>query len=375
MVVEAGMEEYQYSADEKRALRPWFDAAVPLPLGPRSTRDRVRGMLLGLAVGDALGNTSEGMSPAERRDIFGRQYGDRHGDLRDYLPNRREDDQAVGLPSDDTQLAFWTVESLLRKRCLDPVDLAHTFTRQDRIYGIGSTVTAFLMAYRFGGKRWFEAGRPSAGNGALMRIAPVILPHIRNMTAGLWRDTVAATALTHRDEAAVAASVGFVGLLAECLAVPVGTVPAAGWWAETFLKYARAVETGVQYGCRVANDRFRGSLCDRVEWSVLPAIASGISVAKAADAWFSGAYLLETLPCVLLILARHGGEPEDAVARAVNDTWDNDTTAAIVGAAIGALHGEDALPARWRRGLLGRTREEDDGRVQELLERAVEVFV
>ena len=53
--------------------------------------------------------------------------------------------------------------------------------------------------------------------------------------------------------------------------------------------------------------------------------------------------------------------------RAVNDTRDNDTIAAIVGAVVGALHGEDALPARWRQGLLGRTREADDGRVFDLL--------
>ena len=48
----------------------------------------------------------------------------------------------------------------------------------------------------------------------------------------------------------------------------------------------------------------------------------------------------------------------------------NDTIAAIVGAAVGALHGEDALPARWRQGLLGRTREADDGRVFDLLDQS-----
>jgi ADP-ribosylglycohydrolase len=59
----------------------------------------------------------------------------------------------------------------------------------------------------------------------------------------------------------------------------------------------------------------------------------------------------------------------------VNDTKDNDTVAAIVGAAVGALHGEGALPARWVRDLLGRTGAEDDGRVFELLDGAVERFL
>jgi len=141
------VEGYRYSEEERQALLPWIDASVPEPPSPQATclGDRLRGMLLGVAIGDALGNTSEGMTPAERRDIHGRKSGDSHADIRDYLPNRREEERPVGLPSDDTQLTFWTVESLLRKRHLDPVDLAETFTRQDRIYGIGSTVTAFCL--------------------------------------------------------------------------------------------------------------------------------------------------------------------------------------------------------------------------------------
>ena len=57
--------------------------------------------------------------------------------------------------------------------------------------------------------------------------------------------------------------------------------------------------------------------------------------------------------------------------RAVNDTCDNDTIAAIVGAAVGALHGARTLPASWRAGLLGRTGASDDGVVFRLIEAAV----
>ncbi|MCE5254577.1 MAG: ADP-ribosylglycohydrolase family protein [Actinomycetia bacterium] len=424
------MASQDYSPEELRALLPWLSATIPVPPSPldpappepdsarvrRLVGDRVRGMLLGLAIGDALGNTSEAMTPAERRETYGETRGDGRGDIRDYLPNRREDMRAVGLPSDDTQLAFWTLESLLRRGCLDPVSLADTFTRGDRIYGIGATITAFLKAYRREGKRWFEAGRPSAGNGALMRIAPVLLPHLRSMSWRLWEDVIVATVLTHRDEAAVAASVGFVGLLAECLTrgaarpaqgfgeggarAALGAEPGtakgsegpgrfmpgaapgpaerdipARWWPETFLKYARAVETSKGYDCGGRNAPFHGSLCDRVEQAVFPAIASDSTVLEAAERWYSGAFLLETVPCVLFILARHGNDPEEAIVRAVNDTYDNDTIAAVVGAAVGALHGKDALPGLWRAGLVGRTREEDDGRVQELVERAVETYV
>jgi len=74
----------------------------------------------------------------------------------------------------------------------------------------------------------------------------------------------------------------------------------------------------------------------------------------------------------------HGHEPEEAIVRAVNDTKDNDTVAAIVGAAVGALHGAKAMPERWRANLTGRTlaggkhegEDVDDRRIFELIDRA-----
>ena len=86
-----------------------------------------------------------------------------------------------------------------------------------------------------------------------------------------------------------------------------------------------------------------------------PTPSGGASALEACDEWHSGAYLLETVPCALYILMRHGHDPEEAIVRAVNDAWDNDTVAAIVGAAVGALHGKAALPRRWVDGLLGRS--------------------
>jgi ADP-ribosylglycohydrolase len=98
------------------------------------------------------------------------------------------------------------------------------------------------------------------------------------------------------------------------------------------------------------------------------AVGRRLTVLAADRGWLSGAYLLETVPSALHILARHAGEPEEAIVRAVNDTKDNDTIAAIVGAAVGALHGKTALPARWIERLVGRTTASDDGRVFELIE-------
>jgi ADP-ribosylglycohydrolase len=323
--------------------------------------DRIRGMLFGLAIGDALGNTSESLTARERAD--------RYGEIRDYLPNRHAAGRRVGLPSDDSQLAFWTLESLLERGDLDPDDLAQKFAGR-QIFGVGGAMRRFLANHGGGTTPWYRCGVESAGNGALMRIAPIVLLHPMGTSAGLWLDAALASIITHRDACSVASCVAFVDLLAKFLRLP--TAPAPEWLVTAYLDTVRKVCTDQPYrprGGRFA--AFDGTFPDYLEHVLGEARRHNWETLEACDAFYSGAYLLETVPSVLWILAKCAADPEEAIVRAVNDTRDNDTVAAIVGAAVGALHGADALPQRWRLGLLGRTQAADDGQVFRLVEAAV----
>lgn len=333
---------------------------APPPITGTDLIDRLRGMLLGLAIGDALGATSEGMNPSRRRA--------EHGEIRDYLPNWYADERPVGLPTDDTQLAFWALERMLEDDGLVPERVLGTFAER-QIFGIGSTVRAALIAYGMG-RPWTETGQASAGNGALMRIAPVLLPHVRKPSPALWEDAVLLGMITHNDYASNAACVSFVALLWDLLNR--AEAPEPEWWLETFVARMAPLEGDTRYRNRTPEIVYEGPMAPFIHDRVSRALEVERPVQEACDWWYSGAYLLETLPSVLYILARHGDDPEEALVRAVNDTRDNDTVAAIVGAAVGALHGAESLPKRWRDGLLGRTGAEDDGRVCELIDRALE---
>ena len=85
-------EEMLLTGDLPVRRSPLF-ATQPGP-SPRSW-DRVEGMLLGLAIGDALGNTSEGQTPVARERA--------HGAIRDFLPNRHASHEQRGTPSDDSR--------------------------------------------------------------------------------------------------------------------------------------------------------------------------------------------------------------------------------------------------------------------------------
>ena len=164
---------------------------------------RFEGMMLGLAIGDALGNTTEGSLPKNRRE--------RHGEIRDYLPNHYAKGQHIGLPSDDTQLSFWTLEQIIKDNGFNPENLANRFTK-DRILGIGATVRKFLHNFK-SGKPWYECGPEFAGNGALMRIAPMVVPHLKKGGSDVWVDTALSAMMTHNDSASNAACVSFTAML------------------------------------------------------------------------------------------------------------------------------------------------------------------
>jgi ADP-ribosyl-[dinitrogen reductase] hydrolase len=248
-----------------------------------------------------------------------------------------------------------------------PSELARIFAPR-RIFEIGKSTSNFLAAIR-GGSCWLEASQHLAGNGAITRMPAVIVPHLRGGGADLTADAVLATAVTHNDRAAIGASVAFAGMLADLLTMDAPAEDA--WWIRRCVEIARELEGDNRIAPRGGpfRDRWSGPLWKFVEQYVPEHVNQ--TVVEATGVWYSGAYLLETIPTGLHILIRHGRNPEEAIVRATNDTKDNDSIASLVGAAMGALHGLKRLPDRWKSGLLGRTAEDDDGRVFELLDAAI----
>src|SRR5512140_3408853 len=160
-----------------------------------SLKSRFRGALLGLAAGDALGTTAEFEPPGSfepLEDIVG-------GGPFELNP---------GEWTDDTSMALCLAESLIERHGFDAADQMQRYVRwqeegylssNGRCFDCGNTVAAALRRFRSTGDPMAGSTAPdTAGNGSLMRLAPVPLffgsdPELAvNMAAESSRTTHAA---------------------------------------------------------------------------------------------------------------------------------------------------------------------------------------
>lgn len=272
--------------------------------------DRFRGVLLGLAVGDALGAPLEFQPARSPANYLTEMVGGGWQKL------------APGEWTDDTQQALCIVESLLTKRVFDPDDIARRFVvwMQSHPKDIGLHTQGVLNAIAQGAS-WEEASREiqaenpdSATNGSLMRCAPLALFFCRHPDYAASLSPVLSR-ITHAhpdcEWACVFLNVAIVALL-------------SGMGRTEAVEYAYNACDGASQ-----------ALKDRIGLAMLP----------TCEVTPTG-YVLDTLEVALWSFL-HTNTFEEALIDAVNRGEDTDTVGAVVGALAGARYGMSHIPERW----------------------------
>jgi ADP-ribosyl-[dinitrogen reductase] hydrolase len=278
--------------------------------------DRARGALLGLAAGDALGAAIEWLHP----DQVTRRYG---GPLRDMVASST---WQRGEWTDDTTMALALADSMVDQGGYDEQDVfaRYALWARSRPKDIGVTINRALSRARnpdearAAAELWHtESGGHSAGNGSLMRTAPIALRYLRDPSL-LDRYSRLDSSLTHHDPLAAEACVWLNMTLAALV---------AGRGRPQSVSYvAQAAELAIAD---------RGPLADEAQTSmgfVLTALRIGFAAAFGHDDF------------------------EQAVVFAANLGGDADTNAAVTGALAGARFGASTIPERWLEPLLERAR-------------------
>lgn len=288
--------------------------------------ERIRGAMIGLAVGDALGAPVEFMRPGSFEPVTGFGPGGPHR-----LP--------AGAWTDDTSLALCLAESLVERRGFDPRDQLARYLAWYRdghlsvtgaCFDIGVTTRAALE--RFAATGDVASGlsaEGSAGNGSLMRVAPVPL--------ACWRDPALAVELAGRSSAVTHA-------LTVCVDA---------------CRYYAGLIVGAMQGR--SRDELLSPRFSPVEggWGRSPlhpevdAVAAGSFRGREPPEIRGRGWVVGCLEAALWAFDRSSSFEEGALL-AVNLGDDADTTGAVYGAFAGAYYGLDGVPAGWREGLVER---------------------
>jgi ADP-ribosyl-[dinitrogen reductase] hydrolase len=286
------------------------------------TCERYRGALLGLAAGDALGTTLEFKLPgtfAPLADMIG--GGQFHLEPGEW--------------TDDTSMALCLAESLIEKRGFDAKDQMDRYclwhdegylSSTGRCFDIGNTVAGALASYRRTGNPFSGSESPNAaGNGSLMRLAPIPLffasdPKLTVDYAGESSRT------THGTKAAVDACRYFAGLLVGALrGKPKPELLSPYFYPGDDPDFWN--ENGLD--------------------PKIAAIAAGSFKKKNPPEIRGTGYVVDSLEAALWAFNRSNSFREGALL-AVNLGDDADTTGAIYGQIAGAFYGAEQIPPEWK---------------------------
>jgi ADP-ribosyl-[dinitrogen reductase] hydrolase len=286
---------------------------------PIAVLSRAKAAFLGLAVGDALGATTEFMTPGEIRakhKVHRRIVGGGWLRLR------------AGEVTDDTEMSLCIARALVAAGAWDLEGIARQFVAwlKQNPRDVGATCRRGIRDYMVKGQLETPWNEWDAGNGAVMRMAPVALFALGD-GALLERCAVQQARLTHHHPLSDAACVT-VGRMAQ----------AALLGADRFALHALTRELVAQHPAFRFN-RYQGN---------------------------ASAYVVDTLQTVFHYLFTTGTF-EECLVGVVNQGGDADTTGAIAGVIAGAFYGLDAIPGEWLKKLDPAVRQEAQAQAEALL--------
>lgn len=307
---------------------------------------RKRGALLGLAVGDALGTTME-WKKAYAPD-FPELAAGPHVEIRGGGPFSLR----VGQVTDDTQMACALAAMLKAHSRYDVLETAKAYARwMPLAFDVGAQTRAALTLISEGvhpelaGKRvWQEGSQRPAGNGSLMRCAPIAVMFSTNQAARI-EASLLDSSITHFDfrcqlacvafNAAIATAIESVGARAE----PQALVKAAE--ADVSVAASQLGKTYPHFAIKV-QDAAAG-------------VHQDLALAQAKDPQLYGPELHLHLQMGFVRVSFrlafwhlfHTQSFEAALIDVVNRGGDADTNGAITGALLGSVYGVQVIPEYW----------------------------
>ncbi len=300
------------------------------------TVDKIRGVLFGHAIGDALGVSLEGWSKSQIRDKYPQGYSSY--EQMDHFKRRRWE---PGEWTDDTEQMLCILNSILEKKTINVKDIAKRIHHwaEDGGKGIGRTVASLVYSsgftndpYRSSKDLWERSRRSLAPNGGIMRTSVL----------GAWK---------YWDEREVIENAETVCRITHWDPRCVGSCVAVSYAISVLLKGKEDVERIYQKVLTIMDsydNRIRPSL----------ELAQGSIPGLGLDGYDSMGYTLKALSAGFWALLQ-AEDFKEGILTVINEGGDTDTNGAVAGALLGAKLGFSSISEKYVSGLLKKAFLED----------------
>ncbi len=283
--------------------------------------DKCKGALIGLATGDALGTTVEFRRAGTFTPMTDLVGGGFFG-------------LEAGKWTDDTSMALCLGDSLIEKEEFNAFDQLERYVRwmtegynssTGNCFDIGNATRQALYLYESTGQPYCgDTDRNSAGNGSIMRLAPIPIMYY-NKPVQLLKYSALSSKTTHSAPQCVDACIYMSAIISSAI---------------NGISKENLLNDGLL-------DHFYSGLDISIDASIKEILHGSFKEKEPPQIYGSG-YVVKTLEAALWAF-NSTSDFESGALKVVNLGDDADTTGAVYGQIAGAYYGLEGIPEKWRK--------------------------
>lgn len=303
-------------------------------------KNKIRGTIIGVAIGDALGMPTEGMSPENIKKKFGAINSYRSPKFKSFHNLKK------GQWTDDTQLTMAIGKSIINNKGINFEDIAkeHINSFQGDRRGWGKATINGCQLILSGTNWWSSGTKNAAGNGPPMKISPIGILYgmgiinkfeLINACSNISR-------MTHGDIRATLAAIAQAYLIGIAIKLPYEVF---SYELEHIPEFIKGIED-IFYEDEDEYGSFYSSLSKAIDMARQAKSDNEIRVEIGI-----GPFVNESVAFTYAMLLKYHKDPKECIEKIIAQGGDADTTASIAGAILGAIHGYWKFPEKWRWGV------------------------
>jgi len=299
--------------------------------------DKFSGTLLGVSIGDTLGQPFEGII----RERIHSQF----KDFKEFIKNNR---RLFKTYTDDTQLTLHTAEALIQGSGFNENNFIREYVKwlDDPPIGPGFGCISSIQKLKYG-ISWKKAASNSGGNGTVMRVSPIGLFYCKDIKS-LKNAALKSSIITHSHPAASAGAIVIARAIAFLIDKSVETSFSIEEFFDTIISSISNSQEKIWEEFIEILNKVKDKLNISVETGLIKFSQAGVKSPFFIEDYLGKAfvhpYALSTVACAIFVFLKNLNSFEECIFQLATAGGDSDTVGAIGGSLAGAYFGLGNIP-------------------------------